>query len=923
MHRNSTHFVTSLFLIATLASSMASAQETPVAQPIPAHLQANLDLANDLVALDGFAAAKRATVGQAHTIGWTLPTSVPTPDHALPSQAALELTARYGMDLDDADRAELQALDALEAPVRDALAGLLNGFLAMDDASRAAYADADADALQAALDDETTSLDDLGLDLGNVLAARNQFLDRATVFQGAWSMRTSNGPGVSQCPALALDLDGIDTTYTNNCAFTLDVGGNDVYENNAGGSKITNVDAGNGCILDRVGATGAALDLDGDDRYGTGKWCGQNGGGFLGTGLLIDQAGNDTYTAGNQGTNGGGALGTGLLIDQAGDDTYTAGSTGTNGGGYLGTGLLIDQAGHDTYTAGDSGTNGGGTFGTGLLIDQAGDDTYTAGNTGTNGGGYLGTGLLIDQAGDDTYTAGNHGTNGGGNLGAGLLLDASGNDAYKSGGGPRAMDETVVLKGTAGAQVDTQTPVQVPGGTNLKLVPSPDGSATLYMDQDGDDQADDGEEIARTPPTNYKLQATTGNQYTLYLDRNDNDHVDPDEAVLTTPALNPAYDQAPDGSLHVYNDANDNGSQDEDEETASSPPTNYKLQATTENQYTLYLDRNDNDHVDPDEAVLTTPALNPAYDQAPDGSLHVYNDANDNGGQDEGEALVSSPGSPRSDAVQEETLFSQHDVTVGSRPLPPEDLPGQAVDDFSGYETQDFNGSEVPDYPGQEVPDYEGTNAFVTDPVAHALGTFSTRDDGGLYCMYLTPEGGSQQELGCVGKAFTDPVDAVLMQTEGETGIGPLPRGDVDLVFYDPPDVPETPPRETPDAPPATTPDAPGQAVPDVPPVTTPDVPPTPTGSLGSTPEYSFDVDVRYAFDADRLTEAGRVAGQTLFSPVGPSPEDSLWLALHGEQAALTVTVTVYKDGVEVDTVEHSVPMLGQVVAAAAASGSL
>jgi hypothetical protein len=79
--------------------------------------------------------------------------------------------------------------------------------------------------------------------------------------------------------------------------------------------------------------------------------------------------------------------------------------------------LYDDGTGNDTYSAGDDGTNGG-SFGSGFLLDTGAQDHYTAGPSGTaikgvNGGGDGGHGLLLDvdktQLGD-TYLDAQGGT---------------------------------------------------------------------------------------------------------------------------------------------------------------------------------------------------------------------------------------------------------------------------------------------------------------------------------------------------------------------------------------------------------------------------------------------------------------------------------------------------------------------------------
>jgi hypothetical protein len=303
-------------------------------------------------------------------------------------------------------------------------------------------------------------------------------LDLAAAAQALPMQQHASAAQLVVPPAFALDLDGADSTYTEDIVLTIDVGGNDLYLNNAGGSNIDPLHLR--CInLPPTGSTaagaGALVDLGGNDRHESWRNCGINGGGRLGAGFLYDSGGSDTYFVSSGGTNGGGWLGLGFLADRgAGDDNYTAyastgrlGVWGVNGGGMgTGDGFLLDEGGADTYVSGVGGTNGGGYLeggrgilvdagtgadlysgdwlgtngggnyaGAGALLDGGGDDTYVTSTYiqfgyGANGGGSGGTGLIYDAGGSDTYSALDSGTNGGANAGIGLLLDESGNDRY-------------------------------------------------------------------------------------------------------------------------------------------------------------------------------------------------------------------------------------------------------------------------------------------------------------------------------------------------------------------------------------------------------------------------------------------------------------------------------------------------------------
>lgn len=423
------------------------------------------------------ALAKERTAIQAKELGLGTGGVPARVSHASPSEAATALLQDKGVSPSPAQQQSIASLDALPPPTRSAMTGLLDAFAGYQAATKQAYAGADTKALSAAVAlptnpaqlvpgqlsvaatpaDPGSLLRRAGLDLGPVLSAQNNLLDAAQAMSTAQSRSAATAipsggrvgaqavggpPTVDLAPVLAIDPVGEDNLYTADYFFVLDVGGNDVYKNNAGGGKFL---------------TGAAslLDMAGNDQYTSGGDRGVNGGGNVAAGSLIDAGGDDAYAAGDNATNGGGTTGTGLLVDGGGNDSYTAGKSSTNGGSSLGSGNLVDASGNDTYTAAGAGANGGGFIGAGSLLDGGGNDTYIAGDTATNGGTNGGTGSLVDVSGDDSYTAGKGGANGGAAAGIGSLQDGCGTDNYQDGEGGTGTDKTVVPKGTVGAQIDT------------------------------------------------------------------------------------------------------------------------------------------------------------------------------------------------------------------------------------------------------------------------------------------------------------------------------------------------------------------------------------------------------------------------------------------------------------------------------------
>lgn len=385
-------------------------------------------------------------------------------------QAVRELVAAYGAELTPGEEQKLEAAMQWPADLRDPLARLIHAH------ARSQQAVSEAPEPPALASPQTRGLErpkavqadvDRALDtLASLASARIAFLEAAQDLDAA----LQSDPAAPAEPAaprwlplylppfLAIRLNERDTIYTEDIALVVDVGGNDVYNNNAGGSSLAGGSAWDAseetCDLIALRAAGSLVDLAGDDRYGDPqepRGCGVNGGGWIGAGLLVDARGFDRYRGAAGGVNGGGALGgVGLLLDLGGSDWYNATDGGTNGGaGLAGVGALIDRDGSEIYNASDVGTNGGGEAGLGALVDASGaprtasavgnfsrlgHDLYRAGDHATNGGTEAGVGLLVDDLGDDTYLAGREGTNGGANFGGrSLLVDAQGSDRYEAG----------------------------------------------------------------------------------------------------------------------------------------------------------------------------------------------------------------------------------------------------------------------------------------------------------------------------------------------------------------------------------------------------------------------------------------------------------------------------------------------------------
>jgi len=191
----------------------------------------------------------------------------------------------------------------------------------------------------------------------------------------------------------------------------------------------------------------AVVDLRGDDSY-AGRGMIGPGAALWGACVMLDDAGNDSYSADYTGL-GAGMFGVAWLEDSAGDDLYRAHAL-AEGAAFAGVGMLHDRAGDDLYQAGFSSQASAGVMAIGLLIDRDGSDHYIAGGREhdweRNDERYIslsqgcsigmrpfaggGIAALVDLAGNDSYEADVYGQGVGYWYSIGMLLDASGHDRY-------------------------------------------------------------------------------------------------------------------------------------------------------------------------------------------------------------------------------------------------------------------------------------------------------------------------------------------------------------------------------------------------------------------------------------------------------------------------------------------------------------
>jgi hypothetical protein len=327
-------------------------------------------------------------------------------------------------------------------------------------------------------------------------------------------------------------------------AFILDLGGDDFYTGNSGGSQgwalpvAVCIDAagddayestlkscqGTGCL-----GVGGLLDLSGDDQYLGLQWC--QGTGYFGVGWLQDLAGDDTYR-GRTFCQGVGLFGLGLLLDEAGDDRYEGDCHVQGVGLPRGIGALVDAAGDDAYYAkglyptnyGDAGifdawSQGCGTGfrtvasgGLGLLVDGAGRDRMEAGNFSQGGGYYYAIGILQARGPeDDVYIGSRYDQGFAAHQAVGAFLEEGGDDRYLTRQGVAqglAWDECVTLFRDAAGDDAYQ------GGGFFSQGASAHNSFCFFLDHGGRDRYDYAPGPARAGGNDYH----GGTSFSLFVD---------------------------------------------------------------------------------------------------------------------------------------------------------------------------------------------------------------------------------------------------------------------------------------------------------------------------------------------------------------------------------------------------------------------
>jgi subtilisin family serine protease len=251
---------------------------------------------------DRIAWASSALGAQADLLNISMSRLPAAANHSVPSDAVLDLLARHAVTPTLEQRLAILGLDSLQQNLRQALTNTINRFMDLESAAWEAYEEADYRRIISAVENKSlirdgrnvTLLGEAGVDVPLILKARAGLNEAAAALTAAYM---ESGPAlrtpVQVPPVVAIDLSSTSATYTEDYALIIEGGGNDRFENNAGGSNYL----GRTCDLLSVSfiGTGTLIDLAGDDAYVSEADCGVNGGGAFGVGFLFDAGGNDTY----------------------------------------------------------------------------------------------------------------------------------------------------------------------------------------------------------------------------------------------------------------------------------------------------------------------------------------------------------------------------------------------------------------------------------------------------------------------------------------------------------------------------------------------------------------------------------------------------------------------------------------------------
>lgn len=329
--------------------------------------------------------------------------AAPAPRTATLAELVAQADARLGVARDPT---ELRALDALDPRLADVAADLLAALLdaaaerdaayaGVTNAEIAALADADeptpeALALLARIDAARVRVAAMRL-AGAVDAAtpRLQALARELAPPAAHASTLAPAPLVDIFPVLGIDPLGVSNVFPHDYVLSIDLGGNDVYDNNAGGSILF----GRGFILGDSSTFGPQIPFTGLTMGGEYEDAAES---YTAT-LAIDVAGDDTYGVYKEPSRKGGSR----------DHLCTNGPLirriVVQGSGSGGIGMLVDLAGNDQYRGKTLAQGNGHVSGVGVLFDADGDDRYTAIRSAQGSSVLQGVGVQVDLRGDDVH----------------------------------------------------------------------------------------------------------------------------------------------------------------------------------------------------------------------------------------------------------------------------------------------------------------------------------------------------------------------------------------------------------------------------------------------------------------------------------------------------------------------------------------
>ncbi len=321
-----------------------------------------------------------------------------------------------------------------------------------------------------------------------------------------------------------------DNVYSNDFSIIVDIGGNDLYRNNAAG-------------FFKGSSINILIDFQGNDTYSSTQDYSQAAS-FLGYSLLIDTKGNDTYRA-KQLSQANAFYGCSLLSDLSGNDSYLSNEF-SQGVAFFGVSILYDSIGNDSYYSGHFSQGVGLPSGLGAVLDIEGDDKYQLGNQYLNalkhkgiykgagqgfGFGFKhiasgGIGILYDKKGNDSFEAGNFSLGSAYYYGLGIFMNIYGDDTYKTSRyslGSAAHSSTGLFSDFSGD--DYYMPLF---GYSLAL--STGFSSAYFLDAEGDDTYDCKGDI-------YLLGASRINSFSFFNDKSGSDTYC-NYAINTPPFLN-------------------------------------------------------------------------------------------------------------------------------------------------------------------------------------------------------------------------------------------------------------------------------------------------------------------------------------------------------------------------------------------------